>query len=232
MACLRAHVLGVLACLRTWPVYVLTCLRAWRAYEFACLRAWRIYVLTCLACLCAQVLTCLVCLHLYVRACLLWWNILFSYVFTYLVCFIFQYLNLKILTAKKLCALLTSRKNTFYIIRKIEVRNVTGDVVMWFLRKVVFVWRLQVRWRFHWGKKESVEQLFYFCGEKNCLLQKPVWCNVQYLMCIKACKTVVEQDIRRVAEEFEFPIVNEIRKCFNQIDLDNFVKNSCWDMFN
>ena len=77
------------------------------------------------------------------------------------------------------------------------------------------------------GKKEAVEQLFYFCGEKNCLLQKPVWCNVQYPMCIKACKTVVEQDIRRVAEEFEFPIVNEIRKCFNQIDLDNFVKNSC-----
>ena len=76
-------------------------------------------------------------------------------------------------------------------------------------------------------EKEAVEQLFYFCGEKHCLLQKPVWCNVRYPTCIEACKTVVEQDIRRVAEEFEFPIVNEIRKQFNQIDLDNFVKNSC-----
>ena len=60
------------------------------------------------------------------------------------------------------------------------------------------------------GKKEAVEQLFYFCGKKNCLLQKPVWCNVRYPTCIEASKTVVEQDIRRVADEFELPIVNEI----------------------
>ena len=60
------------------------------------------------------------------------------------------------------------------------------------------------------GKKEAVEQLFYFCGGKNCLLQKPVWCNVQYSTCIEASKAVVEQDIRRVADEFELPIVNEI----------------------
>ena len=66
-----------------------------------------------------------------------------------------------------------------------------------------------------------------FLWGKNCLLQKPVWCNVWYPTCIEACKTVVEQDIRRAAEEFELSIVNEILKRFNQIDLDNFVKNSC-----
>ena len=60
------------------------------------------------------------------------------------------------------------------------------------------------------GKKEAVKQLFYFCGKKNCLLQKPIWCNVRYPTCIEASKTVVEQDIRRVADEFELPIVNEI----------------------
>ena len=58
------------------------------------------------------------------------------------------------------------------------------------------------------GKKEALEQL-YLWG-RNCLLQKPVWCNIQYPTCIEACKTIVEQDIRRVAEEFELPIVNEI----------------------
>ena len=59
------------------------------------------------------------------------------------------------------------------------------------------------------GKKEAVEQLFYFCGKKNCLLQKPVWCNVQYPTCIEACKTIVEQDRRKVAEEFELRIVDK-----------------------
>ena len=74
------------------------------------------------------------------RACMLVMMKYFIFLRVYVLgVFIFQYLNLKILTAKKLCALLTSRKNTFYIIRKIEVRNVTGDVVMWFLQKVVFV---------------------------------------------------------------------------------------------
>ena len=60
------------------------------------------------------------------------------------------------------------------------------------------------------GKKEAVEQPFYFCGKKNCLLQKPVWCNVRYPTSIEVCKTVVEQDRRRVAVEFELPIVDEI----------------------
>ena len=144
--------LGVLACSRAWRACVLTYLACLRAYVLTCLACLRVCVFTCLAYLRAYVLGVLMCSGAYVlgvlaslRACLLWWNILFSYVFTYLVCFIFQYLNLKILTTKKLCALLTNRKNAFYIIRKIEVRNVTGDVVMWFLRKVVFVWRLQVR---------------------------------------------------------------------------------------
>ena len=118
----------------------LPCLRAWRAYVFACLRAW---VLTCL---CAYVLGVLVCL----RACLLWWNVLFSYVIAYLVCFLSYLFYISKLEFKN-CVLgknafyIIIRKNAFYIIRKIKVRNVTGDVVMWFLQKVVFVWRLQVR---------------------------------------------------------------------------------------
>ena len=106
---------------------VLTCLRA--------------YVLGVLTCLCAYVLGVRVCL----RECLLWWNVLFSYVIAYLVCFFVLFaLHFKT-RIYKLCAWLTIRKNAFYIIRKIKVRNVMGDIVMWFLQKVVFVWRLQVR---------------------------------------------------------------------------------------
>ena len=77
------------------------------------------------------------------------------------------------------------------------------------------------------GKKEAVEELFYFCGKKNCLLQMPVWCNFRYPTCIEACQTVAEEDITRVVEEFELPIITEILKRSNLIDLVNFIKNSC-----
>ena len=98
LACLRAHVLAVFTCLRACVFGLLTFLRA--------------------AILCVLgVLMCLACLHAWCAcecACLLWRNVLFSYVFAYLVCFFvlltcftFQYLNLKILTAKNLCALLS-----------------------------------------------------------------------------------------------------------------------------
>ena len=97
-----------------------------------CSRALRVYVLTCLACLLAYVLACLGCLRVYVLTCLR--ACVFTCVLVMIKCFIFL----------PVCVLgvlvcLTSRKNAFYIIRKIEVRNVTGDVVMWFLQKVVFV---------------------------------------------------------------------------------------------
>ena len=103
-------------------------LRAWsalRVYVLACSRALRAFVLTCLACLRAYVLSVLgmlMCLRAYVLgvfACvcawLLQWNVLFSYVFAHLVfgalfcliCFTFKNLNLKILRANKLCALLS-----------------------------------------------------------------------------------------------------------------------------
>ena len=106
--------LGVLACSRALRVYVLACSRALRASVFRCFCAWRACVLgvfTCLACLRAYVLGVLAC----VRAWLLRWNVLFSYVFAHLVfgvlfClifFTFQYLNLKILRANELCALLS-----------------------------------------------------------------------------------------------------------------------------
>ena len=111
--CLRAYVPGIFTCLRAWRAYVLTCLRTWCACAFTCV----LVMMKCFIFLRVSVLGVLFCL----------------------ICFTFQYLNLKILTAKKLCALLTSRKNAFYIIKKMEVRNDTGDVVMWFLQKVVFV---------------------------------------------------------------------------------------------
>ena len=77
----RAYVLGVLTCSRAYVLGVLACSRAWRAHVLgvlACSRAWRACVLACLrgcACVCKCVLVCLI-------------------------CFAFQYLNLKILTAK------------------------------------------------------------------------------------------------------------------------------------
>ena len=104
---------------------VLTCSHDLRVYVLACSRALPASVLTCLACLGAYVLgvfTCLACLRVYVlgvlaceRAWLLRWNVLFSYVFAHLVFrvlfslifFTFQYLNLKILRANELCALLS-----------------------------------------------------------------------------------------------------------------------------
>ena len=87
LACLRACVLTYLACLRgcvlTWlraHVFgVLTCLRAYVFGVFTCLRAWRAYVLAWLRAWCVCVCKCL---------------------FVCLICFAFQYLNLKILTAK------------------------------------------------------------------------------------------------------------------------------------
>ena len=143
---LRACVLTCLACLRAC---VLTCLGYLHAYVLMCLTCLRVCVLTCLTCLRAYVLTCLLaCVFTHVLVMMKYFIFLPVCVLGVgfcLIYFTFQYLNLNILTTKKLCALLTSGKNAFYIIRKIKVRNVTGDVVMWFLQKVVFVWRLQVR---------------------------------------------------------------------------------------
>ena len=74
------------------------------------------------------------------------------------------------------------------------------------------------------GKKEAVEQLFYCCGKKNCLLQKPVWCNVQYPTCNEACKTIVEQDRRKVAEEFELRIVDKCESDLIKLNIDGVTK--------
>ena len=104
-----------------WPalrVYVLACSRAWCAYVLTCLRAYVLGVLarlTCLACLRAQracVLTCVVYLCACVRACtlVLMKCFIFLHVWVLGVLFClntFQYLNLKILTAKNLCDLLS-----------------------------------------------------------------------------------------------------------------------------
>ena len=90
----------------------LVCLRALRVCVLACSGAWRIYVLTCLACLRAYVLACLVCLCvcegvLVIMKCFFFLHVCVLGALFCLICFTFQYLNLKILTAKKLCALLS-----------------------------------------------------------------------------------------------------------------------------
>ena len=90
---LRAHVLGVFACLHA---YVLTCLRAWRVCVLDILGV--LAKLACLVCLHACVLV-MMKFFIFLRVCVL--GVLFC-----LISFTFQYLNLKILTVKILCALL------------------------------------------------------------------------------------------------------------------------------
>ena len=85
----------------------LVCLRALRVCVLACSGAWRIYVLTCLACLRAYVLACLVCLCvcegvLVIMKCFFFLHVCVLGALFCLICFTFQYLNLKILTAKKI----------------------------------------------------------------------------------------------------------------------------------
>ena len=108
LECWRALRASVLRCLCAWRDSMLTCLRA---YVITCFCAWRACVLgkfTCSAYLRAYVLGVLACVHacvlvtmkpfIFLRVCAL--GVLFC-----LICFTFQYLNLKILRAKKLCAL-------------------------------------------------------------------------------------------------------------------------------
>ena len=76
------RVLGVLACSACLRARVLTCLCAHVLGVFMCLRSWRVSVLTCLTCLCA------------------WCAYVCKCVLVCLIYFAFQYLNLKILTAK------------------------------------------------------------------------------------------------------------------------------------
>ena len=190
---------------RALRVYVLMCLRPWRAYVLG--------VLTCLACLHAYVLTCLLCLRVYVRAC-------YDKMFYFLTClrawcaFLSYLLYISILQfknshSKKMCALLTSRKNAFCILQKIEVPNVTETLwCCFYKRQSLFEGYRCINDSI--GEERGSRTTILFLWEKNCLLQKPVWCNVRYPTCIEACKTVVEQDIRRVVEEFELPILNEI----------------------
>ena len=108
----------VLACSRAWCAYVLTCLRAYVLGVLswlACLRAWhawRAYVLSVHACLRAWCTCARACVRACVRACtlVLMKCFIFLHVWVLGVLFClntFQYLNLKILTAKNLCDLLS-----------------------------------------------------------------------------------------------------------------------------
>ena len=85
---------------RAWRACVLACFACLLACVFTCsvcLRAWRVCVLTCLTCLrawCAYVCTCVLLMmkyFIFLRVCVL--GVLFC-----LICFTFQYLNLKILS--------------------------------------------------------------------------------------------------------------------------------------
>ena len=102
--CLRAHVLCMLPCLGTWRACVLTCLRAYVLSVLACWRAWSVYVLSMPACLRAWWACVRACLVVTMK-CFIFLRV-FSVLFC-LICFTFQYLNLKILGAKKLCPLLS-----------------------------------------------------------------------------------------------------------------------------
>ena len=128
---------------------------------------------------------------------------------------------------------------------------------MWFLQKVVFVWRLHCRSQSGetFGTQHVLKPVWWNVRYLTCMeaslvkrsvpntywsqsgetfgthhVLKPVWWNVRYPTCIEACKTVVEQDRRRVAEKFELPIVDEIWKWFNQTDtawnVSKYGKNS------
>ena len=88
--CLRAHVLCMLPCLGTWRACVLMCLRAYVLSMPACLRAWWACIRACLV----VTMKCFIFLRVF--------SVLFC-----LICFTFQYLNLKNLGAKKLCPLLS-----------------------------------------------------------------------------------------------------------------------------
>ena len=98
LACLRAYVLAcsrayVLVCLRTYVLGVLTCLRT---YVLACLRAYVLPYLVRLRACVLVMMNCFILLRVYIL------GVPFC-----LICFTFQYLNLKILTTKNLCALLS-----------------------------------------------------------------------------------------------------------------------------
>ena len=106
-ACLRAYeltCLACLACIRACRTCVLPCFCPWRACVlgmFNCLRAWRACVLTCLLCLRACVVITMKC-FIFLRVCAL--DVWCAFC---LICFTFQYLNLKILRTNKLCSLLS-----------------------------------------------------------------------------------------------------------------------------
>ena len=95
---MRLYVLYFM-CFTCLPACVLTCLACLHAYVLVCLRAYVLLWLACLVCLRTCVLVIMKC-FIFLRVCVL--GVLFC-----LICFIFQYFNLKILTAKNVCALLS-----------------------------------------------------------------------------------------------------------------------------
>ena len=173
--CLRAHVLGVLACLRTWPVYVLTCLRAYvlgvltclRVYVlgvFTCLRAWRAYVLRCLRAWCACIFTCMLVMmkyFIFLRVYVL--GVLYISILKFknshskkIVCFVNQ-------PQKRILHYKENRSAKCYG-RRCDVVFTKGSLCL----KVTGALTIPL------GKKEAVEQLFYFCGEKKLLTAEAI----------------------------------------------------------
>ena len=123
--CLRAYVLGVLSCLAS--------LCAWQD--------WRVYVLSVHACLCACLLVMMKC-FIFLRVCVLG-------VFFCLICFKFQCLNLKIHTAKNLCALLSWKYFLFlFWYQLIKLFKTNFNKI--FFNKILFLWSVL------WSEKSEV----------------------------------------------------------------------------
>ena len=148
---------------RAWRAYVLacfTCLRAHVLGVFTCLRA---YVLGVPTCLCAYVLTCL---RVYVRACYDKMLYFFTCLRTWCV---------GVLNQPQKC-ILHYKEN-----RSAKCYGRSCDVV---LTKGSLCLKVTGALTILLGKKEAVEQLFYFCGKNiaYCRSQSGVTCGTQRLL--------------------------------------------------
>ena len=126
---MRTYVLGVFTCLRAYVLGVLTCLRVYVLGVFTSLRAWHAYVLTCLRAWCACIFTCM----LVMMKCFIFLRV---YVLRVLYILILKFKNSH---SKKIVCFVNQPQKHILHYKENRSANVTGDVVMWFLRKVVFV---------------------------------------------------------------------------------------------
>ena len=149
------RVLGVLTCSRALRVYVLTCLACLLAYVLAYLGCLRVYVLTCLR---ACVFTCVL--------------VMIKYFIFLPVCVLGVF---GVLNQPQKC-ILHYKEN-----RSAKCYGRSCDVV---LTKGSLCLKVTGALTILLGKKEAVEQIFYFCGKKiaYCRSQSGVTCGTQRLL--------------------------------------------------